>query len=64
MLHINTRVIAFFRRVSNLMDEKRQRGGGGEQCVIEREEAGVKVCEITPPPLSESDNLKLFSLGI
>lgn len=38
--------------------------GGGEQCVIEREEAGVKVCEIIFPPLNESDNLKLFSLGI
>lgn len=50
VLHINTRVIAFFRHVSNLMDEKRQRGGGGEQCVIEREEAGVKVCEIIPTP--------------
>lgn len=29
VLHINARVIAFFRRFSNLMDEKRGRGKGG-----------------------------------
>lgn len=37
MLHINARVIAFFRRFSNLMDEKR----GGS--VIERESGSESV---------------------
>jgi len=31
VLHINTRVIAFFRRFSNLMDEKKGRKRGREK---------------------------------
>lgn len=45
VLHINARVIAFFRRFSNLMDEKRERGGWGNKVWL-RGRAGVKVCEI------------------
>lgn len=40
MLHINARVIAFFRRFSNLMDEKR---GREKKNVIERENGSESV---------------------
>lgn len=69
VLHINARVIAFFRRSSNLMDEKRGGGGGGgrrRQSVIG---SGSKIVRNnlffspsspSPPTLKKGESLKLF----
>lgn len=54
VLHINARVIAFFRRSSNLMDEKRGGGGGGgrrRQSVIGSGSKIVRNNLFSSPPL-------------
>lgn len=59
VVHINARVIAFFRRFSNLMDEKR-----GREKKWLRGRVGAKVCKNNLFYLNDWENLKLFSLGV